>query len=126
MIVLHGWWSVEDEARGELVLWAEDSEGPAEPPLRKGRRPHKQSHPFALPAMALAAVVDRDGRHGTAVLRLPTEGRGPGPSWSATATEDALWEVPTLALDAPAALDLLLERREALDEEVLAVGRHAG
>ena len=72
MIVLHGWWSIERDPRGELIVWAEDSEAPAQPPVRRGRRPAKQAHPFAVPADALAVMTVREGTPGTAVLALLT------------------------------------------------------
>ena len=128
MIVLHGYWSFEREPRGDLILWAEDSEAPAVPPARRGRRPMKQAHPFALSAAALSAVVARPGTPGTAVLVLPTEGRGPVASAevqraraamsTGTAGDDGLWEVPVVALDPAAALDLLMEASEDLDMDV--------
>lgn len=76
MIVLHAWWSIQRDPRGELILWAEDSEAPAQPPVRRGRRPAKQTHPFAVSAQALAATTAHEGTPGTAVLALPTQGRG--------------------------------------------------
>ncbi|MHB8341725.1 MAG: hypothetical protein ACYDB7_11215, partial [Mycobacteriales bacterium] len=118
MIVVHGFWSVESDPRGELVVWAEDSEAPAHPPPRRGRRPARQPHPFAVPAAALAAIVANDGKTGTAALVLPNEGRGPGASAevqrtraapaTSTARVDGLWEVPVVALEPSAALGYLL------------------
>ncbi|HVA61497.1 MAG TPA: DEAD/DEAH box helicase [Mycobacteriales bacterium] len=120
MIVLHGWWSVERDPPGELTLWAEDSGSPPQPPARRGRRPARQPHPFALAADALAAAVGADGKAGTAVLVLPTEARGPQASAELLraraapaapgSTVEGRWEVPTLGLDPAAALDRLLER----------------
>ena len=88
----------------------------------------KQPHPFAVPAGALATMVPTDAVAGTAVLILPTEGRGPGPSVevqrsrAATATstvgEAGLWEVPTVALLPPDALDYLLAAPEAVDADL--------
>jgi len=122
VIVVHGCWSLERDPRGELVLWAEDSEGPATPPVRRGRRPARQPHPFACSASVLGNLVTRDAVPGTAVLALPTEGRGPVPSVEvertrgATSTSpecvDGLWEVPILALAPAAALELLLAGSE--------------
>lgn len=80
MIVLHGWWSIRSDPRGELIVWAEDSEAPSQPPVRRGRRPAKQGHPFAVCAQALAAATACDGAPGTAVLALPNQGRGPDAS----------------------------------------------
>ncbi|MHB1472823.1 MAG: SNF2-related protein [Dermatophilaceae bacterium] len=118
MIVLHAWWSIQRDPRGELVLWAEDSEAPAQPPVRRGRRPAKQTHPFAVSAQTLAAMTARDGTPGTAVLALPTQGRGPAASaevrWTREESQtpqslvEGRWEVPTLALDPQAALGYLL------------------
>ena len=118
MIVLHGSWSLERDPRGELVLWAEDSEAPAHPPVRRGRRPTRQPHPFACSASVLAGLVAGDATAGTAVLTLPTEGRGPvasvevertrGTASPASGRGDGLWDVPILALAPAAALDHLL------------------
>ena len=58
-------------------MWAEDSEAPTQPPVRRGRRPAKQTHPFAVSARTLAATTAREGTPGTAVLALPNQGRGP-------------------------------------------------
>jgi hypothetical protein len=75
VIVLHGWWS---SAEGGLVLWAEGSSLPAEPPRRPGRRPRIQDHPFAVPADEIAAALGLEGaRRRSAVLMLPTLGHGP-------------------------------------------------
>jgi hypothetical protein len=128
VIVLHGWWSVGRDPRGELILWAEDSEAPALPPVRRGRRPAKLAHPFALPAAALTTVVPQESTAGTAVLALPTEGRGPGASAEVLRTREeeprrgstdpeveGSWEVPTLALDPRAALEYLLAGAADLD-----------
>ena len=136
MIVLHGWWSIERDPRGELIVWAEDSEAPAQPPVRRGRRPAKQAHPFAVPADALAVMTVREGTPGTAVLALPNQGRGPSASAEVHRTRaesptsvgreapaDGLWEVPTLALDPPNALDFLLESgNDEFDPERPAAG----
>lgn len=123
MIVLHGWWSIQSEAMGELILWAEDSKAPAQPAVRRGRRPAKQAHPFAVSAQALASATALQGNPGTAVLVLPTQGRGPAASAEVCRTReesqtpeslvDGLWEVPTLALDSQAALGYLLAAGDA-------------
>jgi hypothetical protein len=125
VIVVHGCWSLERDPLGELVLWAEDSEAPAHPPVRRGRRPTRQSHPFACSAAVLARLVASDAAPGTAVLTLPTEGRGPAASVevertrAATSTSqagvDGLWEVPILALAPAAALEHLLAVPEDVD-----------
>ncbi len=122
MIVLHGWWSTQHDPSGELILWAEDSEAPAQPPVRRGRRPATQTHPFAISAHALAAIT-AEGAPGTAVLALPNQGRGPSGSAEVRRTReesqtpeppaDGRWEVPTLALDAQAALGYLLASGDA-------------
>ena len=106
LIVLHGWWSIERDPRGELILWAEDSEAPPQPPVRRGRRPARQTHPFAVSAQALAAATAAEGTPSTAVLALPNQGRGPSASAevrrtraeSQTSESPAVgqWEVPTL------------------------------
>ena len=123
MIVLHGWWSVQRDPRGELIVWAEDSEAPSQPPVRRGRRPVRQVHPFAVPAQALAAATACDGAPGTAVLTMPTQGRGPSassevsrirePSQITKSLVEGQWEVPTLALDSQTALGFLLAARDA-------------
>jgi len=110
LIVLHGWWSIQQDPRGHLIVWAEDSEAPAQPPVRRGRRPAKQVHPFAVSAQALTATTTLDGAPGTAVLALPNQGRGPSASAEVRRTREqsqitqssteGQWEVPTLALDA--------------------------
>jgi len=99
-------------------VWAEDSEAPAQPPVRRGRRPARQAHPFAVPAQTLAALTARDGAPGTAVLTIPSQGRGPSASAEVSRTReqsqisqplvDRQWEVPTLALDTGTALGFLL------------------
>ena len=130
MIVVHGWWPVDG---GHLVLWAEDSTAAPEPPRRPGRRPRVLDHPFTLPAEDLAKRLDLpsrgpgSGQTGTAVLILPTRGRGPmaspelvrtdrvgeepvpirsGPSTPPVVTA-AAWRVPTVSADADTALVLL-------------------
>jgi len=123
LIVLHAWWSTQRDPRGELILWGEDSDAPAQPPVRRGRRPAVQAHPFAVPAQALAAVTAREGTPGTAVLTLPNLDRGPSASAEvlrtreqphhAQAVADGRWEVPTLALDPETALDHLLAADDA-------------
>ena len=81
MIALHAWWSIQRDPRDELTLWGEDSEAPAQPPVRRGRRPAIQAHPFAVTAQEPAAATALEGTPGipgTAVLALPNQGRGPG------------------------------------------------
>ncbi len=116
MIVLHGWWSLDRGPLGELIVWAEDSEGPPLPPVRRGRRPATQVHPFAV------AASSPEGTPGTAVLTLPTQGRGPAASAEVSRARvgsesldplvEGRWEVPTLALDPQAALGFLLSAGE--------------
>ena len=126
MIVLHAWWSIQLDPRGELTLWAEDSEAPAQPPVRRGRRPAIQAHPFAVTAQELAAATAHEGTPGIpgmAVLALPNQGWGPSASAEVRRTReetqtpqspaDGRWEVPTLALDAQTALGYLLASGEA-------------
>jgi len=109
-------------------VWAEDSEAPAQPPVRRGRRPAKQVHPFAVSAQALTATTTLDGAPGTAVLALPNQGRGPSASAEVRRTREqsqitqssteGQWEVPTLALDAQSALGFLLAPGDAeIDSE---------
>jgi len=127
VIVVHGYWSVERDPRGELILWAEDSEAPAHPPVRRGRRPSKQPHPFAVPSGALATIAPRGAPAGTATLSMPNEGRGPGPSAQVqrmraalpapAVGEDGLWEVPVVALEPIAALGYLLAAPEEADAD---------
>ncbi len=123
MIVLHAWWSVQRHPGGELTLWAEESEAPAQPPVRRGRRPAQQAHPFAAPVTTLATVTARGGTEGTAVLALPNRGRGPSASTDLSRTRQepqigessaaGRWEVPTYALDPQAALGYLLAADDA-------------
>ena len=123
MIVLHGWWSIQRGPRCELILWAEDSEAPAQPPVRRGRRPAEQAHPFAVSAQALAAATACDGAPGTAVLAMPNQDRGPSASAEVRRTReqsqtpeplaDGRWEIPTLALDSQTALGFLLAAEDA-------------
>ncbi len=125
MIVLHGWWSSDSQPSGRLAVWAEDSEGPAEPPRRPGRRPRVRDHPFALSGEDLRLVLARSagalapGEVTVATLALPTRGAGPVPSpellRAGTALDDdaapddaPLDEAPALAKPAtraPAAAD---------------------
>jgi hypothetical protein len=119
LIVLHAWWSTEPNPRGELIVWAEDSKGPAQPPVRRGRRPARQAHPFALSAQALEAATVHEGVPGSAVLAMPSQGRGPSASAEVQRTREQSqsmqpvahghWEVPTLALGPATALRYLLE-----------------
>jgi SNF2 family DNA or RNA helicase len=118
LIVLHGWWSLERDPLGELIVWAEDSEAPTQPPVRRGRRPVTQLHPFAVSAPSLDGMTAHQGTPNTAVLTLPTEGRGPAgspevsrgrlASGCSEPLAEGRWEVPTLALEPSAALDFLL------------------
>jgi non-specific serine/threonine protein kinase len=137
VIVVHGWWS---PTTGRLSLWAEDSAAPAEPPRRRGRRPKTVEHPFALPtdgllkALDLAALPAGEFEPGTAVLALPARGRGPACSPELVRSVDevdevstvaetggagstALWRVPTVVVDAEAALALLGASEEPADED---------
>jgi len=118
LIVLHGWWSIQLDPKGELILWAEDSEAPAQPPVRRGRRPAVQPHPFAVSTQVLVATTACDGVQGAAVLAMPNQGRGPSASTEVRRTREesqtpeslayGRWEVPTLVLDSQAALGYLL------------------
>ena len=104
-------------------MWGEDYEAPAQPPVRRGRRPAKQAHPFAVSAQALAATTVRDGAPGTAVLAMPIQDRGPSASAEVRRTPehsqtpeplaDGRWEIPTLALDSQTALGYLLAADDA-------------
>jgi hypothetical protein len=104
-------------------VWAEDSEAPAQPPVRRGRRPAKQAHPFAVSAHALAATTACHGAPGTAVLTLPNQGRSPSASAEVSRTReqsqtpepvaDGRWEIPTVALDSQTALGYLLAADDA-------------
>ena len=133
MIVVHGWWVGGDRPTGRLALWAEDSAAPPEPPRRPGRRPTVRDHPFAIVGEELVTLlglgfgIPTPLEVGSAVLTLPTRGRGPvaspelpltaaapadDPTDSAADTADAptsagLWRVPTVLLDPDAALVLL-------------------
>jgi hypothetical protein len=123
LIVLHAWWSIQRDPRGELIVWAEDSEAPAQPPVRRGRRPTRQAHPFAVSAQALAATTACAGSPGMAVLAIPNQGRGPSASAEVSRTREqpqitesliaGQWEVPTLALDSQTALGYLLVSGDA-------------
>jgi hypothetical protein len=128
VIVLHGWWSIQRDPRGELIVWVEDCEAPALPPVRRGRRPTRQVHPFAVSAHALAATTACDGAPGTAVLAVPNQGRGPSASAEVSRIREqsqrpqslgnGQWEVPTLALDPQTALGFLLASGDAeIDSE---------
>ncbi|MFZ5869694.1 MAG: SNF2-related protein [Actinomycetota bacterium] len=124
-------------------MWAEDAARPAEPPRRRGRPPTVRVHPFALPSTDLAKTLDLGSltrgqfEPGTTVLALPTAGRGPGASPElaqaravrtptaepAEGDTTVQWRVPTVALDADAALELLRsmpEPDQGPDPEVLA------
>jgi len=112
VIVVHGWWAAD-----RLVLWAEDSEEPAEPPRRPGRRPQVAVHPYAVESEQLARVLGTgSGWTGSAVVQLPGSGRGPEASPELVRAPagapgaPARWRVPTLAVDADAALDLLVRQ----------------
>lgn len=154
MVIVHGLWSPSRSGDGALVLWAEDSTGPAEPPRRRGRRPRTVDHPFALPAEDLVKTLDLASRPGgtvkigAAVLVLPTPGRGPegsagmslmhasrsglgrgvGPADTADGGPDtvvtamAQWRVPTVELDADAALDLLRTAGDPANQEAAGPG----
>ena len=121
MFVLHGWWS--DSPAG-LTLWAEDSDAPPEPPTRRGRRPARQPHPFALAADALRIAVAHDGRPGSAHLCLPNAGKGPSASPEVrrvrdeppTTGSEGSWEVPTLTLGPGTTWEFLLRRTDQLDD----------
>jgi hypothetical protein len=131
VIVLHGWWSLDRDPRGQLIVWAEDSDAPRIPPPRRGRRPARQTHPFALSAAGIAAKITQVGVAGTAVLALPGEVRCPsasaevlrtreqsaGPS-ALDSVDERLWEVPTLAFNPDAALEFLSATPEDLDAGV--------
>ncbi len=137
MIVLHGWWAGVDPSSAALVLWAEDSGAPLEPARRPGRRPKVAEHPFALAADELTKLTELaswapdasepvvapepvvEGAV-SAVLALPTRGRGPVPSpellLTAARADDGvaeaevtqgLWRVPTVRLGPDAALAML-------------------
>ena len=144
MIVLHGWWSVSADPMGALVVWAEDSTAPAEPPRRPGRRAKTQAHPFSVASADLAAAFNLSDTvdpviAASAVLLLPGAGRGPAASpelvadrlvvdeqdqVSGPSTAPARWTVPTLVLDADDALALLWPiSREARDIDA---PRHGG
>jgi hypothetical protein len=123
LIVLHGWWSIERDPKGELILWAEDSEAPAQPSVRRGRRPAVQPHPFAVSTQVLVATTACDGVQGVAVLAMPNQGRGLSASAEVSRTREesqdpeflasGRWEVPTLVVDSRAALDYLLATDDA-------------
>jgi SNF2 family DNA or RNA helicase len=130
--VLHGIWS----AAQELCLWAEDSALPAKAAARRGR-PSREAparpHPFACPPGQLreaVALVTADvpvaGLAGKAEVReltvlLPSLASGPlaspelvrdppetGPGATRRGPVLAPWRVPALAVDASAALELLV------------------
>jgi non-specific serine/threonine protein kinase len=120
MLVCHGLWT----RGGRLALWGEDSELPAQPPRRGGRRPKLPPHPFAAAAETLtAALTDLVGELAAKavtseiVLSLPTSGRAPMDSpelvrVSETAPDAgsvdlAVWRVPTIEYDQDRALRLL-------------------
>jgi len=129
VIAVHGWWVRGDRLTGRLALWAEDSAAPPEPPRRPGRPPTVREHPFAIGGEELGELLGLSVGYptpvevGSAVLALPTRGRGPvaspelpltAPSPSDSSADAAgaadaptsagLWRVPTVLLDPDAAL----------------------
>ena len=68
------------------MLWAQNSALPSCVPRRPGRTPRVREHPYALDAHQLATLLNLSSRvppagftGGSAVLALPTRGRGPVP-----------------------------------------------
>ena len=124
MIVLHALWDQVGAAR--LHFWAEESPQQLVDATRRGRRPSAavRPHPFAVSAESLREILGelggglliREAVAGVLTLRLPSTARGPFSSPELVREEAiepspqmfAAWEVPTLALDAGGALDLLL------------------
>jgi SNF2 family DNA or RNA helicase len=119
LFVVHAIW-----AHSALLIWAEDSQLPASPPPRRGRRSQPpRPHPFAGGAAALADVVAqlaepagdlaRKAVEADLVLLLPATPKGPLASpelgRKPAAGQPALtqWRVPALALEPAAAAELL-------------------
>jgi SNF2 family DNA or RNA helicase len=125
LIVLHALWDRIGDAR--LHFWAESSQQSAGA-VRRGRRvsaaARPQPHPFALSAELVRSslgelgesLLAREAVAGVLTLRLPATARGPLSSpelvreevAEVSAIEFIACSVPTLALDAGGALDLLL------------------
>jgi hypothetical protein len=122
-LILHGSWSA-----GVFFVWAESAE-PA--PRRRGRKPRILPHPHAAAIQRVQGFLQEIAPLGTwqttptAARRvlLPASAGGPIlPSWLVADTDQALdstsrddgdaqlrpWQVPGLALDVLAALDLLI------------------
>ena len=116
MLVLHGFWSTADG----LCLWAEDSECFVKSPSQALRS--ARPHPFAASAGTLAAILV--AKPGAETLLLPSLRSAPldspeliriTPRPPARSTPTLLpWRVPTVALDANAALAALAERAPGL------------
>ncbi|WP_196279517.1 DEAD/DEAH box helicase [Catellatospora vulcania] len=105
-------------ADGSWEFWAEDADLHAVLPAQRERRTDRpQPHPFAVPAdrlaAALGAIGDPDGgdQAGWSVLALPAHAGRPAPSADLGTGPDperlAPFVVPTLRMDATAALRLL-------------------
>ncbi|GAA0521547.1 helicase HelZ [Paractinoplanes deccanensis] len=110
MLVIHGGWS-----DGQLMLWGED----ATRPLTTGSRAAERPHPFAAPAGDLPGLP---GSPASAILQLPSTGRGPVPSpetgveTSGRGVKLAPWRVPVLLVPGDAALPALRELAEPSDD----------
>jgi hypothetical protein len=144
MLVVHAlWWPgppATSAGEARLVLWAEDSDRPAQPPA--GRR--RQPHPYAARPAELAAALGPFGGKGAAgsrVLHLPS-GRGGSGGGAAAGSpvaspelvrEDLAapgtitprdWLVPTLEYDVDEALGALGALATGVDAVLGATGRH--
>ncbi len=92
--------------------------GTSAPSGPTGTPPGEAATPLRGAPGTFATMVPRDAATGTAVLVLPDGGRGPGPSvevqrtragtTACTVGEARLWEVPTVSLLPPDALEYLL------------------
>jgi non-specific serine/threonine protein kinase len=133
MLVVHALWS----PAGRMVLWAEDSGRPGQPPRRRGRPPRRPPHPYAAATDQLAAALGPLAAKATTAtlgLRLPTaEAPGGGPAASPELVREELiapgplvtreWQVPALEYDVDDALAAVGELATA-DVAVGAAGRH--
>lgn len=115
MLVLHGFWSLEDG----LCLWVEDSERKVKSPSQAVRS--ARPHPFAAPIEALSELPA--GKSGEATLLLPSLLTAPLDSPElvrvnprpAPRSQPALlpWKVPVLRFDPPTAFHVLLGQWDA-------------
>src|SRR5262249_12837223 len=116
MLVLHGFWSLDDG----LCLWARDSDRTVKSPSQALRS--VRPHPFAASTGVLAGIWA--GKPGEATLLLPSLRMAPldspelvrvAPRPTASSAPALLaWNVPVVTLDAAAALTALSARAEGV------------